>query len=247
MFSTCPSRTARSRPRLWTRRSPRSRARTAVVLGPGLGRSDRAGELARELTARIEVPLVIDADGLNALAGRRLDELSARGQPTVLTPHAERARAPARGRRRRDRPRAAAARAAAARSGAPRRAQGRRHARGGPVRTRRGLARRRARPRRPAPTTTCSPASPARCSRKGLAPEHAACAAVRAHLRAGQLAAALRRAGSANRIGRHCRASRRTGRIGLRPSMPPTVADIMDTDTPVVSPEDARTRASCPA
>jgi len=59
----------------------------AVVLGPGLGRSPGAQELARELVQRIEVPLVIDADGLNALAGR-LDELRGRRRPTVLTPHA---------------------------------------------------------------------------------------------------------------------------------------------------------------
>jgi len=58
----------------------------AVVLGPGLGRSPGAQELARELVARVDVPLVIDADGLNALAGR-LDELRRRRWPTVLTPH----------------------------------------------------------------------------------------------------------------------------------------------------------------
>jgi ADP-dependent NAD(P)H-hydrate dehydratase / NAD(P)H-hydrate epimerase len=59
----------------------------AVVLGPGIGRSEGAQELARELVGRIDVPLVIDADGLNALAGR-LDDLRHRRWPTVLTPHA---------------------------------------------------------------------------------------------------------------------------------------------------------------
>jgi NAD(P)H-hydrate epimerase len=59
----------------------------AVVLGPGLGRSDEAFELVGELARRIEAPLVIDADGLNALAGR-LDSLAERPAPTVLTPHA---------------------------------------------------------------------------------------------------------------------------------------------------------------
>ena len=59
----------------------------AVVLGPGLGRSQGAQELARELVQRIDVPLVVDADGLNALAGR-LEELRQRRWPTVLTPHA---------------------------------------------------------------------------------------------------------------------------------------------------------------
>jgi ADP-dependent NAD(P)H-hydrate dehydratase / NAD(P)H-hydrate epimerase len=59
----------------------------AGVVGPGLGRDPGSFELARAILARIEVPLVLDADGLNAFAGR-LGELSLRPAPTVLTPHA---------------------------------------------------------------------------------------------------------------------------------------------------------------
>ncbi|HST55453.1 MAG TPA: NAD(P)H-hydrate dehydratase [Solirubrobacteraceae bacterium] len=59
----------------------------ALALGPGLGRSDAAGAFARELARAATVALVLDADGLNAHAGR-LEELSARAAPTVLTPHA---------------------------------------------------------------------------------------------------------------------------------------------------------------
>jgi hydroxyethylthiazole kinase-like uncharacterized protein yjeF len=59
----------------------------AVVLGPGLGREPGALELARDLALRIEAPLVLDADGLNAHAGK-LDSLSRRTGPAVLTPHA---------------------------------------------------------------------------------------------------------------------------------------------------------------
>jgi ADP-dependent NAD(P)H-hydrate dehydratase / NAD(P)H-hydrate epimerase len=59
----------------------------AVVLGPGLGRDEDSLELARSLTRLVEAPLLVDADGLNAHAGH-LDELSARAEPTVLTPHA---------------------------------------------------------------------------------------------------------------------------------------------------------------
>jgi NAD(P)H-hydrate epimerase len=59
----------------------------AVVLGPGIGRAEQIAGLVADLTAQIEAPLVIDADGLNALAGR-LDVLRARSAPTVLTPHA---------------------------------------------------------------------------------------------------------------------------------------------------------------
>jgi hydroxyethylthiazole kinase-like uncharacterized protein yjeF len=59
----------------------------ALVLGPGLGRSDSALEFARIVARMVEKPLLIDADGLNAHAGR-LDLLSSRRAPTVLTPHA---------------------------------------------------------------------------------------------------------------------------------------------------------------
>lgn len=59
----------------------------SVVLGPGLGRSDPAFELARSLVSTIEAPLLVDADGLNSLAGR-LELVAGRRAPTVLTPHA---------------------------------------------------------------------------------------------------------------------------------------------------------------
>ncbi|MGA2164862.1 MAG: NAD(P)H-hydrate dehydratase [Solirubrobacteraceae bacterium] len=59
----------------------------ALALGPGLGRGAGAFAFARELARRAPVPTVIDADGLNAHAGR-LSELAARAAPTVLTPHA---------------------------------------------------------------------------------------------------------------------------------------------------------------
>ena len=58
----------------------------SVVLGPGIGRTDGAFEFAREVARSIEAPLLIDADGLNAHAGR-LGSLSERRGPTVLTPH----------------------------------------------------------------------------------------------------------------------------------------------------------------
>jgi NAD(P)H-hydrate epimerase len=59
----------------------------ALIVGPGFGRSDGAVELARTLAARAPVALVLDADGLNAHAGR-LEALRERTAPTVLTPHA---------------------------------------------------------------------------------------------------------------------------------------------------------------
>jgi NAD(P)H-hydrate epimerase len=60
----------------------------AVVLGPGLGRTEGAREFARALVGRIGMPLVVDADGLNALAEGFPGALPQRDAPTVLTPHA---------------------------------------------------------------------------------------------------------------------------------------------------------------
>jgi hydroxyethylthiazole kinase-like uncharacterized protein yjeF len=60
----------------------------AVVLGPGLSKDPDAQALARAVVPRIDVPLVIDADGLNALAGHLDTIVRRRRWPTVLTPHA---------------------------------------------------------------------------------------------------------------------------------------------------------------
>ena len=56
----------------------------AAVLGPGLGRRDQTAQLVRDLAARTDIPLVIDADGLNAFEGSGVPP---RGGPTILTPH----------------------------------------------------------------------------------------------------------------------------------------------------------------
>jgi len=65
----------------------RAQRADALVLGPGLGPGPEAQALARALAARAQLPVLVDADGLNAHAGH-LDELSRRPGPTVLTPHA---------------------------------------------------------------------------------------------------------------------------------------------------------------
>src|SRR3954470_2370559 len=59
----------------------------AVVLGPGLSKDADAQALVRSVAPRIDLPLVIDADGLNALAGHIDEVLPQRRWPTVLTPH----------------------------------------------------------------------------------------------------------------------------------------------------------------
>jgi NAD(P)H-hydrate epimerase len=53
----------------------------AVALGPGLGRGEGPQALVARLLAELEVPVVVDADGLFAL------EPFERSAPTVLTPH----------------------------------------------------------------------------------------------------------------------------------------------------------------
>lgn len=57
-----------------------------LALGPGLGRAPQTEQLARELL-RTEKPVVLDADGINALEGH-IDVLDRRrGRVTILTPH----------------------------------------------------------------------------------------------------------------------------------------------------------------
>jgi NAD(P)H-hydrate epimerase len=158
----------------------------AVVLGPGLGRTDGARAFARAMYERVDVPLVVDADGLNALAGIELPD---RSWPTVLTPHAgELGRL---------------LDLDSAEIGAHRLA----HARAAAARTRALVV------LKGDDTLVASPGGRVAISpggapglatagtgdvlsgvlgamlAKGLAPEHAACAAVHVHLRAGQLAA----------------------------------------------------------
>jgi ADP-dependent NAD(P)H-hydrate dehydratase / NAD(P)H-hydrate epimerase len=59
----------------------------ALVLGPGLGRKPATFKLARRLAGAVTIPLLLDADGLNAHEGR-LEALAERSAATVLTPHA---------------------------------------------------------------------------------------------------------------------------------------------------------------
>jgi hydroxyethylthiazole kinase-like uncharacterized protein yjeF len=59
----------------------------AIALGPGLGRTEGTRALVGFLLDRLDKPVVLDADGLWALAGH-LDWVFSRDAPTVLTPHA---------------------------------------------------------------------------------------------------------------------------------------------------------------
>jgi len=58
----------------------------AVVLGPGMTVAHGAVLVARKLVSELAAPLVVDADGLNALVDAA-GVLMARRAPTVVTPH----------------------------------------------------------------------------------------------------------------------------------------------------------------
>lgn len=58
----------------------------AVLVGPGLGRSEDVAALVRWLLGCCKKPLVLDADGINAVAGN-IDILRGAACPVIVTPH----------------------------------------------------------------------------------------------------------------------------------------------------------------
>jgi len=60
--------------------------RDVVALGPGIGTGEETTKCVQAVVEAVERPLVLDADGLNCLAGQP-ERLRARGAATVLTPH----------------------------------------------------------------------------------------------------------------------------------------------------------------
>jgi len=62
-------------------------ARDVIAIGPGLGQAPATREFILRLVDRATMPLVIDADGLNAFGGDA-DRLSGReGRDVIITPH----------------------------------------------------------------------------------------------------------------------------------------------------------------
>ncbi len=59
---------------------------TVVACGPGLGRSLSLNVLVGRLYRNVRQPMVVDADGLNALAAQP-EVLASPGGPRILTPH----------------------------------------------------------------------------------------------------------------------------------------------------------------
>jgi NAD(P)H-hydrate epimerase len=62
------------------------RSNDVIALGPGLGRAEAVTELALAILAECQMPLVLDADGLNAIEGHT-EALKNRAAPLILTPH----------------------------------------------------------------------------------------------------------------------------------------------------------------
>src|SRR5574341_1052000 len=60
--------------------------KSAVAIGPGLGTHPSTGQLVCDLLTAIRLPMVVDADGINALEGRA-EVLTRAAGPAILTPH----------------------------------------------------------------------------------------------------------------------------------------------------------------
>lgn len=60
--------------------------KSVLAVGPGVGNVAETTELIRTVVSRYDVPLVLDADGLNAFAGY-MNALRSAGRIRVLTPH----------------------------------------------------------------------------------------------------------------------------------------------------------------
>lgn len=63
-----------------------ARTCSAVLIGCGIGQSDTLKHLIPSLISQIEIPIILDADGLNAIASG-IDILQKAKAPVILTPH----------------------------------------------------------------------------------------------------------------------------------------------------------------
>jgi NAD(P)H-hydrate epimerase len=62
-------------------------ARDVIAIGPGLGQGSSTGEFVRALVDRATMPLVVDADGLNAFVGSPERLAGREGRDVIITPH----------------------------------------------------------------------------------------------------------------------------------------------------------------
>jgi hydroxyethylthiazole kinase-like uncharacterized protein yjeF len=69
-----------------TRLNELTTGKTVLAIGPGLSRDAEAAATARTLVETGQIPMVVDADGLNAFEGH-VEGLSGRDRSLVITPH----------------------------------------------------------------------------------------------------------------------------------------------------------------
>jgi ADP-dependent NAD(P)H-hydrate dehydratase / NAD(P)H-hydrate epimerase len=62
------------------------KGKTVLAIGPGISRDPETAEFVRAVVKKYSLPVVLDADGLNAFEGRA-EELKSRPGPLVITPH----------------------------------------------------------------------------------------------------------------------------------------------------------------
>ncbi len=68
------------------RLSALAKGKSVLGIGPGISRVRETSELVRMLVTKCDVPIVLDADGLNAFEGLT-NELNGKGRTLVITPH----------------------------------------------------------------------------------------------------------------------------------------------------------------
>ena len=63
-----------------------AKGKTVLAIGPEVSRNSETAECVRALVRTAMIPIVLDADGLNAFEGQA-DELNRAGREVVITPH----------------------------------------------------------------------------------------------------------------------------------------------------------------
>jgi ADP-dependent NAD(P)H-hydrate dehydratase / NAD(P)H-hydrate epimerase len=64
-----------------------AKGRTVLAIGPGLGQDEETQEFVRSVVKTSELPIILDADGLNAFAGREDELRDRKSKFLAITPH----------------------------------------------------------------------------------------------------------------------------------------------------------------
>jgi ADP-dependent NAD(P)H-hydrate dehydratase / NAD(P)H-hydrate epimerase len=64
-----------------------AKGRTVLAIGPGLGQDEETQEFVRSVVKASELPIILDADGLNAFAGREDELRDRKSKFLAITPH----------------------------------------------------------------------------------------------------------------------------------------------------------------